>query len=70
MCTKSDLRKLNLIDCDTHFHSAKRSVIFIDHEALPTVDYAKDSMRPTRSTLDDLDEISLDNRNIVIIFSN
>lgn len=67
---KTQLRKLNVFDCDSYFSSAKKCVLFIDHEALPTVDYAEDSMRPTRSTLDDLEEIALDSRNTVIIFSN
>lgn len=34
------------------------------------MDYAKDSMKPTREVLEDLEEISLDSRNTLIIFSN
>jgi trehalose-phosphatase len=45
-------------------------VIFIDHEAIPSVEYAAESMKPTREALDDLEEISLDKRNTLIIFSN
>jgi predicted transcriptional regulator len=47
-------------------------VIFIDHEALPVLDYSKESMMPTASVLENIREIVSDplNRNIVIIFSN
>jgi hypothetical protein len=47
-------------------------VIFIDHEALPVLEYSKESMTPTASVLDNIREIVSDplNRNIVIIFSN
>jgi trehalose 6-phosphate synthase/phosphatase len=47
-------------------------VIFIDHEALPVLDYSKESMTPTSSVLENIREIVSDplNRNIVIIFSN
>ena len=45
-------------------------MIFIDHQALPVVEYAKDSMKPTKEVLADLEEISLDTRNTLIIYSN
>ena len=47
-------------------------MIFIDHEALPVLDYSKESMTPTASVLENIREIVSDplNRNIVIIFSN
>jgi hypothetical protein len=45
-------------------------VIFIDLEALPILEYAKESMLPTPSILEDLDEITNDKRNIVIVYSN
>jgi hypothetical protein len=47
-------------------------VIFIDHEALPYLEYSKESMSPTPEVLEDIKEIANDplNRNIVIIFSN
>lgn len=64
------MRKLNIFECDSYFANANRCVIFVDHEALPIVDYAKDSMRPTMQVLEDLEEIALDHRNTVIVFSN
>ena len=47
-------------------------MIFIDHEALPVLEYSKESMTPTPSVLENIREIVSDplNRNIVIIFSN
>eukprot|EP00347_Sterkiella_histriomuscorum_P002755 403366928 len=68
--SKSQLKKLDLFECDSNFQNSKRCVIFIDHEALPTLDYAQDTMMPIRSTLEDLEEIAVDSRNTVIIFSN
>jgi intracellular sulfur oxidation DsrE/DsrF family protein len=47
-------------------------VIFLDHEALPVLEYSRESMTPTPSVLENIREIVSDplNRNIVIIFSN
>lgn len=70
MHSKTDLRKLNVQDCDNDFFCANKCVIFIDHEALPILEYSKETMAPSKSILDDLDEITLDNRNIVVVYSN
>lgn len=71
---RSELRKLNLQQvCDADFlNSSTKAVIFLDHEALPTLEYTKDIMKPSAQALEDLREICSDplNRNIVIIFSN
>lgn len=40
MPPRTELRKLDIFDCDSLFQNSKRSVIFIDHDALPTLDYA------------------------------
>ena len=47
-------------------------MIFIDHEALPVLEYSRVSMSPTKQALDDIREISKDplNRNIFVVFSN
>ena len=68
--SKTGLRKINLQECTNAFQNSNHCVIFIDHQALPVVDYAKDSMKPTKEVLADLEEISLDSRNTLIIFSN
>lgn len=70
---RSELRKLNLqLACESDFLSSSKCVIFIDHEALPTLEYSKDLMCPTPQALEDIREIASDplSRNIVIIFSN
>lgn len=58
--------------CEGDFLKSSKCVIFIDHEALPTLDYSKESMTPTSEALEDIKEIASDplNRNIVIVFSN
>lgn len=47
-------------------------MIFLDHEALPVLEYSKEEMSPTPEVLEDIKEIASDplNRNIVIVFSN
>ena len=70
---RSDMRMLNFQSaCDQDFSKSNKCVIFIDHEALPVLEYSKESMTPTASVLDNIREIVSDplNRNIVIIFSN
>ena len=70
---RSDMRMLNFQSaCDQDFSKSNKCVIFIDHEALPVLDYSKESMTPTASVLENIREIVSDplNRNIVIIFSN
>jgi hypothetical protein len=73
MMQRSDLRKLNVQQaCETDFLPAGKCVIFIDHEALPVLEYSKEEMSPTPEVLEDIREIASDplNRNIVIVFSN
>jgi len=67
---KTEMRKLNLFEADSSFANSNKCVLFVDHEALPILEYAKDSMAPTKQILDDLREIALDSRNTVIVFSN
>jgi len=66
----SELRKLNIADCEYHFFNANKSVIFIDHEALPVFDDGSYYMQPTEKILEDIHELTLDKRNTVVIFSN
>lgn len=73
MLQRSDLRKLNLMQaCDQDFPDSNKCVIFIDHEALPVLEYSKENMTPDSQVLEDIKEIASDplNRNIVIVFSN
>lgn len=73
MLQRSDLRKLNLLHaCDQDFPESNKCVIFIDHEALPVLEYSKENMTPDSQVLEDIREIASDplNRNIVIVFSN
>ncbi len=60
------------VACDQDFAQSNKCVIFIDHEALPVVEYSKESMTPKPSVLENIREIVSDplNRNIVIIYSN
>ena len=44
--TKSELRKLDIQDCSSSFFSSNKCVIFLDHEALPILDFAKNNMYP------------------------
>jgi hypothetical protein len=67
--TKSELRKLDISECASEFYHSSKCVIFIDHEALPIVEYAKNNMQPLKCVLDDIEEISLDHRNTIIIYS-
>ena len=71
--SRSELRKINIqAACESDFKGASKCVIFVDHEALPILDYSKEDMRPTPAALEDLKQLASDplNRNIVIVFSN
>lgn len=54
------------------FLPASKCVIFLDHEALPIIEYSKEEMSPTTEVLEYIKELASDplNRNIVIVFSN
>jgi trehalose 6-phosphate synthase/phosphatase len=67
---KNDLRKLNVAEVESSFFNSNKCVIFIDHEALPTIEFGKNSMQPSEQVLESIEEISLDNRNTVIVYSH
>ena len=56
---------------DQWFAESNRSVIIVDEEAIPMTEYGGgQETQPSKQFLEDLEEITLDNRNIVVIFSN
>ena len=46
--SKSGLRKFNIFACEDSFFDCNKCVIFIDHEALPILDYCKETMIPLK----------------------
>ena len=38
-------------EVESHFSNSNRCVIFVDHEALPILEYARDAMRPYRQVI-------------------
>lgn len=68
--TKSEMRKLDIGVCASQFYNCNKCLIFIDHEAFPAIDFAKDEMIPQQQSLDDINEILVDNRNTVVLYSN
>ncbi len=44
---KNDLRKLNIAEVESCFFNSNKCVIFIDHEALPTIEFGRNTMQPS-----------------------
>ena len=45
---KNDLRRLNIFECDSEFFDSNKCLIFLDHEAIPILEYSKETMTPTK----------------------
>ena len=61
---------LNLTNFNTDFLHSNRSLIIINHEALPCKQYGKYHMQPQDQTIEYLKELTQDSRNIVVVISN
>ena len=66
---RSDFKKLNIDACSNSLVKAKKSVIIIEIEAMPTRKFSKNSI-PRAEVIEQLHNIMNDNRNIVVIIGN